>query len=349
MMLRPLQGGIVSKFCCSATLLWFIVAVSIASIFTTTTTTAWQGISYGTRIIHTRTIPLPLQLRVVHCQNVHLHHIPKLLLGNTNDRFDDMRLWSSFEQHGHAHDGSTTNHTIISSPSSQVMNHPVRFLGKGTDAIVRLGAVLVAPNNEFHHFYRQSAIFIYAMGYDDDDDDSDATIQDTDGDVTRTYYIRGVILDHPTPFTLREMMSDSEKIRNNPLGSNWMFRGGDKGRENSVLLLHNQQHIVTSNSIISSSISSNSGEIGTSGIYQGGWDAALQMCQNTDDIDPAGNFKVFFNYCEFTEDEIEDLLLSNENNECWASVEVDSDIVLNENWDRGDCWRYLRNSISQHM
>jgi hypothetical protein len=193
----------------------------------------------------------------------------------------------------------------------------VRLLGQGEHAIVRPGVVLVAPAHEYHHFYRQSAILIHAMGQDDDSGD---------------YLIRGVILDHPTPFTLKEMIPQ-ERIQKNPLGDNLLFRGGDKGGD-GVILIHNHKEFGLP-------------EIGTfSGLYQGGWDAALAACGNgTADVN---DFKVFFNYCEFTEQEIEDLFRSKEDDgDCWASVEIDSDLVLSEEWDRGDCWKRIRNSISE--
>lgn len=192
----------------------------------------------------------------------------------------------------------------------------VRFLGKGEDAIVRPGVVLIAPTHEYHHFYRQAAIFVHAMGEDDDG----------------VYVIRGVIIDHPTPFTLNEMIPGG-KITDNPLGSNLLFRGGDKGGD-GVILLHSRESLGQS-------------AIGTSGVYQGGWDAALAAC-STGEADVT-DFKVFFNFCEFTEYELEDLLKSDEDGDCWASVEVNSNIVLSEDWDRGDCWKRLRNAVTQHM
>ena len=31
----------------------------------------------------------------------------------------------------------------------------------------------------------------------------------------------------------------------------------------------------------------------------------------------------------------------------WIAVEIPSDYVLNAEWDRGDCWRQLRNALQQ--
>jgi Uncharacterized ACR, COG1678 len=232
---------------------------------------------------------------------------------------------TSYTMHSHSptrsrffptHSLSSSAGDNVAVPSSEGGGSSVRFLGKGERAIVRPGAVLVAPTHEYHHFYRQAAIFIHAMGEDD----------------YGVYVVRGVIIDHPTPFTLNEMMPDG-KITGNPLGDNLLFRGGDKGGD-GVILMHNRESLGQS-------------VIGTSGVYQGGWDAALEACANGEaDV---GDFKVFFNYCEFTEHELEDLLKSNEDGDCWASVEVESDFVLSEDWDRGDCWKRLRNAVAQHM
>jgi hypothetical protein len=50
-----------------------------------------------------------------------------------------------------------------------------------------------------------------------------------------------------------------------------------------------------------------------------GWDAALAACASGEaDVD---DFKIF-NFCQFNEPEMEDLLKSNEDGDCWASVEV---------------------------
>jgi len=208
-------------------------------------------------------------------------------------------------------------HLSLAAADSQEpsMSSSVRFLGRGQRAIVRPGVLLVAPSNEFHHFYRQAAIFIHAMGEDDDG----------------VYVVRGVIIDHPTPFTLKEMMEDNPAVQENPLADNLLFRGGDKGGD-GVILLHNQETLGQSS-------------VGVSGIFQGGWDDALQACK--EGRAKMEDFKVFFNYCEFTEREIDDLLESNEDGDQWMSVEVDTDFILNADWGRGDAWARIRNALSQ--
>ena len=54
--------------------------------------------------------------------------------------------------------------------------------------------------------------------------------------------------------------------------------------------------------------------------------------------------------CFATEEELEELFTSNEDGDTWASVQIsDPSLILNEEWDRGDCWRYIRNGIVSQM
>lgn len=191
----------------------------------------------------------------------------------------------------------------------------VRFLGRGDRAIVRPGVVLCAPAHEFHHYLRQAAIFIHAMGENDFGE----------------FVVRGVIIDHPTPFTLKEMTDENPAISASPLGENLLFRGGGDGGD-GVILLHDKESLGQS-------------AIGVSGIYQGGWDAALAAC--ADGKADADDFKIFFQHCQFTENELEDLLQSDEDGDGWTSVEVQPDVILNPDWDRGDAWQRLRNAVAQ--
>eukprot|EP00527_Entomoneis_sp_CCMP2396_P008258 CAMPEP_0198142592 /NCGR_PEP_ID=MMETSP1443-20131203/5346_1 /TAXON_ID=186043 /ORGANISM="Entomoneis sp., Strain CCMP2396" /LENGTH=316 /DNA_ID=CAMNT_0043805639 /DNA_START=167 /DNA_END=1117 /DNA_ORIENTATION=+ len=210
---------------------------------------------------------------------------------------------------------------------------PVRFLGRGPNAIVRPGCVLVAPKHEFHHFYRQSAIFIHAMGEDDT----------LGSDIDRDYFIRGVILDYPTPFTLAEMMDQNTQMKTSPLGENFLFRGGDKGQE-GVILLHNQPNLLQQQQ---QDITNVMNQVGDSGVFQGGWEAALKACDGTSKGEVNDNFKAFFNYCEFSEGELEDLLDSEEDGDGWVSVEVSPEFILDQDWDKGDAWKRLRNALVQ--
>ena len=213
----------------------------------------------------------------------------------------------------------TRSSSSSSSAASSSSGNNIRFLGRGSHAIVRPGVVLIAPQHEYHHFYRKAAIFIHAMGQTDDDDDDDE------------YVIRGLIVDHPTPFTLQEMMmsSQSSPLQTSPLGQQLLWRGGDRGGD-GVVLLHSREELGQS-------------PIGMSGLYQGGWEAAMEAAT----VENADDFKAFFNYCEFTEAELENMLQSDEDGDAWASVEVDPSFVLNPDWDRGDAWARLRNHVAQ--
>ena len=155
----------------------------------------------------------------------------------------------------------------------------IRFLGKGSNAIVRPGVVLLAPAEEFHHYLRQSAVFVYAMGTDENDD----------------YVIRGAILDNPTPFTMGEMM---EQKKQGGVYENLIFRGGESGGQ-EAFCLHSDESLDLE-------------EIGTSKIFQGG---------DIDKIKDPSKVKFFFNYMEFLEQELEEMLeIIQEDGDGWTSV-----------------------------
>jgi putative AlgH/UPF0301 family transcriptional regulator len=202
----------------------------------------------------------------------------------------------------------------------------IRFLGKGPHAMVRPGVVLVAPANEFHHFYRQAAIFIYSIDEDNDDDDD-------------TTLIRGVILDHPTPFTAAEMMDESYSLQNNhPLASLLLFRGGDKG-DARLTVLHTRHELGLPC-------------IGTTGIHVGGWTALVQAFGTTTTTNTAeGQCKLFFGHCEFTANELASMLdpIDASTGDAWMSVEMDASLILNADYDRGDCWKRIRNVLQQQQ
>jgi putative AlgH/UPF0301 family transcriptional regulator len=203
----------------------------------------------------------------------------------------------------------STSRLYESSPSSSI-----RFLGRGANAIVRPGVVLLAPADEFHHYLRKAAVFIYAMGMDEYD----------------VYVVRGVIIDHPTAFTIGEMMDQPEGAKNSPIFSNQLYRGGERGGE-SAFILHSDEGIANTGNLEM---------VGTSGIYQGGFEHALSS-----DFD-SEKAKFFFDYMEFTEQELENMLEDPQGDgDAWVSVEVPSEIVLSCDYARGDCWARLRNAI----
>jgi hypothetical protein len=162
----------------------------------------------------------------------------------------------------------------------------------------------VAPAEEFHHFLRRAAVFIYAMGTGDNDE----------------YVIRGVIIDHPTAFTMGEMM---ESKISGGVYENLIYRGGDTGGE-SAFCLHSLDFMGRE-------------EIGSSKLYQGG---------DPSQMDDPSKVKFFFNYMEFTENELEDMLnISHEDGDAWTALEVPPEIVLDSEYDRGDAWSRLRNAV----
>ena len=208
-----------------------------------------------------------------------------------------------------------------SSAASSSTGTSVRFLGRGKNAIVRPGVVLVAPPDEFHHFLREAAVFIYAMGHDEDDE----------------YVIRGAIIDHPTPFTIHEMLpADSNAVDANNEATaeflqNLMYRGGELG--DAVFMLHSDPKLGDQ---------AKQEMIGGSGVFQGGMEYAVN---NEYAIDPQ-KVKFFFQYMEFTEVELEEMLENREEESTqWVSVEVPPDFVLSNEWDRGEAWARLRNAV----
>ena len=196
---------------------------------------------------------------------------------------------------------------------------PIRYLGKGERAIIRPGVVMVAPAHESSHFLMKSAVFVYAMGLD----------------AYGEYVTRGVIIDHPTAFTMGEMGGGSVV---GTLGNNILFRGGDAGND-SALMLHSNDKIVDKDT---------AEPIGNSGLYEGGLSAAMEAADEGE-IDPE-SCKFFFNYVQFTDNEIENILQMEDTvGDAWCSCEVPADFVLNCEYGRGEAWGYLRNRVKQMM
>jgi hypothetical protein len=88
-------------------------------------------------------------------------------------------------------------------------------------------------------------------------------------------------------------MDHQPTIVDNPLGENFLFRGGDKGGD-GVILLHANSQIQRP-------------QIGLSGLYEGGWSEVLEICKSSSTTDQqpqqqeeAGTmvhgYKAFFNY-----------------------------------------------------
>jgi hypothetical protein len=144
----------------------------------------------------------------------------------------------------------------------------------------------------------------------------------------RTTMTLGVIIDHPTAFTVGEM---SPNVMGS-LSQNMLYRGGNSGRD-TAMMLH-------------SASSLQSGEmIGNSGIYEGGIVSAMEAA-DAGIISP-NNCKFFFNYMQFRELEIDDMFATVEDGDAWVSLEVPSEYVLDSDLDRGAMWSKLRNKIRE--
>jgi len=215
---------------------------------------------------------------------------------------------------------SSPSRTVIHSSADRddlvAPSRPVRFLGKGPLAPVEPGVVLVAPAHEASHFLMKAAVFVHAVGVDP-----------VDGERV----IRGVIIDHPTAFTMGEMGGGSVV---GSLAHNILFRGGDAGND-SAMLLHSCGGLVMCGPMI-----------GTSGIYEGGLASATELVE--DDLADPECFKFFFNYVEFTERQMEEMLREvDSEGDAWVSVEAPPNLVLDGDYNRGEAWKYIRNQLTQ--
>eukprot|EP00804_Cyclotella_cryptica_P025367 CCRYP_012457-RB/>CCRYP_012457-RB protein AED:0.03 eAED:0.03 QI:365/1/1/1/1/1/2/58/273 len=206
-------------------------------------------------------------------------------------------------------DSSTTD-------SDELIENGIRYLGSGPDAIVRPGVVLVAPKHEYDHFLMKSAVFVYAIGLDDNQD----------------MVIRGVIIDHPTAFTVGEM---SPNVMGS-ISNNLLFRGGNSGGD-TAMMLHSAggpHGPIQSGDMI-----------GNSGIYEGGIVSAMEAVDSG--LIDASHCKFFFNYMQFRELELDDMFASLEDGDAWASLEVPSELVLDSDLERGEMWSKLHNAVKR--
>lgn len=184
------------------------------------------------------------------------------------------------------------------------------FIGKGSSELIEPGIVLVAPSHEYNHFLMRSAVFIYDQGLNEFDE----------------MVTRGVIIDHPTAFTMNEMgVEDLGK-----LGENALWRGGDAGND-TVMFLHCHGIENSSNN-----------KIGCSGIYEGGLQEVKERI-DSGKIDSNG-CKFFFNYIEFREKELQSIMTETDSDgDAWAVMRVPKNFITNGDYARGDAWSYLRN------
>lgn len=190
----------------------------------------------------------------------------------------------------------------------------VRYLGKGENALVRPGAVLIAPDHEHNHFLKKAAVFVYAVGLD----------------VFGERAVRGVVLDHPTVFTMGEMAPGTVQ---GLLAGNLLFQGGDQGND-KVLMMHDDAGFGR--------------EIGNSGVYEGGLVAATRLVDDGDS--EPDRFKFFFNHVEFSDRVLRSMLAQTDSDgDAWISAEIPVDLVLDSDLDKGEAWRGLRRKLKAVM
>lgn len=161
-------------------------------------------------------------------------------------------------------------------------------------------------------------------------------------DVFKESVIRGVLIDTPTAFTMGEMAAKSVC---GVLGQNLLFQGGDSGNDSALLLHPYGDKVENCVGKI------DCGEmIGTSGVYEGGLQAAIELCD--EGLVDHELFKFFFNYVQFRKTEWEEMINGDDNEEdeedVWSSFEVGKEVVLGNEWRKGEMWRYLRKQLKRH-
>uniref|UniRef100_A0A7R9UID7 Uncharacterized protein n=2 Tax=Pinguiococcus pyrenoidosus TaxID=172671 RepID=A0A7R9UID7_9STRA len=129
-----------------------------------------------------------------------------------------------------------------------------------------LGCVLLAPKEEYNHFLREAAVFIYEW---------DSFADDTEP------MAKGVIVDQVTAFELGEM---APALEGTPLGGNKLYTGGEAGN-NAVIMMHEHEGIQGSRPI-------------GNGLFVGGVSHAQELVGSG--ALPASDFKFFFNHCVWT-------------------------------------------------
>jgi len=199
------------------------------------------------------------------------------------------------------------------------------FLGVGPSSPLREGTLLVSPSDEYDHFLMHSVLFVFEIGYDE---------------VYDKTLVRAVIVDHPTAFTVGEMLDSAGGggaslggLTNNPL-----YRGGDNGG-NAVILLHSVPGLDGSVSI---------DDNGKASLLHTGGISAAAIAVDDSTVD-ASRFKFFFNYVEIPIGEIQGMLdapLGEGDDEAadgWMVLgDVPPEIVLDGSYGRGQAWRKLR-------
>jgi len=169
------------------------------------------------------------------------------------------------------------------------------------------GCILIAPPEEFNHFMRNAVVFIHEW-------DSFAEGPDE-------IMARGVIIDRVTAFEVGEM---APAFADTVLGSNRLFTGGD-GSFNSAIMLHAHEDIDGAKPV-------------GNGLFTGGTLHAKQLVESG--TLPALDFKFFFNQCEFSKRNIQEMIDGGGWSAAWASPEI----ILRQDLN-GRTWNVVRNSL----
>mmetsp|Transcript_17098 Transcript_17098/g.52508 ORF Transcript_17098/g.52508 Transcript_17098/m.52508 type:complete len:347 (-) Transcript_17098:153-1193(-) len=172
------------------------------------------------------------------------------------------------------------------------------------------GCVLLAPKEEYNHFLREAAVFVYEWDSFADDVEPMA---------------RGVIVDRATGFDIGEM---APPLQGTPLGANRLYSGGEAG-ENAVIMLHQHGEVVGSRPL-------------GNGLFVGGVAHAQELVGSG--AFSASDFKFFFNHCSWTRRQVQEMI----DGGGWTVAWAPKDLILRQETNKA--WNFIRSSlISQAM
>lgn len=169
------------------------------------------------------------------------------------------------------------------------------------------GCVLVAPAEEYNHFMRNAVVFLHEW--------------DPFAEGPDELMARGLIVDRVTAFEVGEM---APAFANTALGANRLFTGGD-GSFNSAVMIHKHEDIAGAKPV-------------GNGLFVGGTLSAKQLVESG--ALPASDFKFFFNQCEFSRRNIQEMI----DEGGWTVAWVSPELVMRQDLN-GRTWDFVRNAL----
>jgi len=313
-----------------------------------------------------------------------IHGNPRRTHGHRYRQRTETNLFTSSPHHtaSSSSPSSSNPNPPIPTPTPLLQNE-IQLLGQGMDAPIQPGVVLLAPSYEYSHFLKHAAIFIYAMGTDEVYKDTviRGVLLDQPTAFSMGEMCPGSVygeLAHRTLFTGGNQGKDSvllfHRLGTPPTASTTTQ---DSFSSSSLYTVTSKGTITIQNTkMIGSSGVFQGGihalqEIINQGILDDDPHVQFQY-PHRDSL-----YKFFFNYIQFTQKELILLLqetdpeTNNQNNkngisssfsakseenekkkkknsvlDVWTTLQVPSDFILRNDWERGEAWAYLKNYLS---